>query len=311
MVIAHSCNPGQWCALCCHNAKHGGRANHPSNLKRSARATNRTQGQTCPKYEADAPPEPALPRWHPVPPPAVHPTSDRLVITLAAGDDAERMHAATAPGQKGYADRIGADYVVIRGRTQDGRMSCAEKWRVKDYVPHYPGGTLYLDADVWVHPQAPDVFAAVPPTHVGMRDISGQTVNLNWMQPKYRELCDSQQVQPHPTALTRYWNSGVWVGRPAHAGYWEPPARPYPAEHCTEEHWCRHTLAVAGWPVFDLGEAFNWLWYQDRRAERAAGCWFLHLAGMSQDLKHWEQDNRAWRQALLRLLAATAPRPAP
>jgi hypothetical protein len=243
-----------------------------------------------------------------VPPPEVTPTRERAVVTVVIGDDAEQMHAATKPSQRAYAEKVGADYHVIRGHTQDLRMACAEKWRVGVYVPHYPGGTLYLDADVWVHPNSPDVFDLVPAGAVGMRDISDQPNLLAWAGPKYRELCDTQGVRPHPRGLSRYWNSGVWVGRPEHAGYWAPPAHPYPAEHCTEEHWCRHTLAASGWPIHDLGERWNWLWYQDRQCGRAAGCWFLHLAGMSQSIPVWEQDNKTWRVALLRLLAAASER---
>lgn len=262
-------------------------------------------GERCPGYDG------LRPRWRPVPAPALRPERERAVITVVIGDDAEQLHAATGPGQRAYAERIGAEFITVRGATQDPRMRCAEKWRVKDFVPHYPGGTLYLDADVWVHPAAPDVFAQVPANAVGMRDITTQTNLLSWSQPKYRELCQTQGTKPHRMALARYWNSGVWVGRPEHAGYWTPPANPYPAEHCTEEHWCRHTLATSGWPVHDLGEPWNWLWYQDRKCERAAGCWFLHLAGMSQGVREWEQDNRAWRLAMLRILAAVGERGTP
>ncbi len=270
--------------------------------------------QTCPKWEADEPSSPpplpdhsglSLPQWKPVPTPDVRPGRPRLVVTLVVGGEAERLNESTGPSQRAYAGRVNADYAVIRGETQDSRMRCAEKWRVRDYVPHYPGGTLYLDADVWVRPTAPDLFEVVPPHSIGLRDITGQPKLLTWAEPEYRKLCESQGVQPHPVALSRYWNSGVWLGRPEHADYWTPPANPYPATHCTEEHWCRHTLAERGWDVFDLGERFNWLWYQDRGCERAAGCDFLHFAGMSQQVGEWIQDNAAWRKTLLRLVAAT------
>lgn len=33
-VVHHTCTPGQFCGLCAHNVRHGGAANHPTNLLR-------------------------------------------------------------------------------------------------------------------------------------------------------------------------------------------------------------------------------------------------------------------------------------
>ncbi len=275
--------------------------------------------QTCEKWVAEYDPSarpdaPDLPRWHPVQPPAIGPLvgrlANRLVITVVVGDDAELMHAATGPGQKAYADRLGADYVVLRGRTQDARMPCAEKWRVKDYVPHYPGGTLYLDADVWIHPQAPDVIAATPADAIGMVDIAPYQPSIRtWFPLQLRATCESQGV-PVPPAEAKYWNSGVWVGRPQHAAYWEPPAAPYPTHWCTEELWCRVNAHRHGLRVFDLDPRYNWTWNNDKDLSRATAAppWLFHFAGMAGD-GATRLDGRAWRLALLRLLAASAGGP--
>lgn len=250
----------------------------------------------------------ALPRWRPVPPPSLAPTRDRLVLTAVIGDDADQLHAATGPGQRAYAERVGAEYVVLRDRTQDERMSCAEKWRARDYVPHYPGGTLWLDADVFVLPDAPDIFAATPPDRIGLVDVGPRTPNLlEWATAESARVSASQGVPDIPQA--KYWNSGVWVGRPDHADYWTPCPFPYPAEWCVEELWCRRTVAALGLPVHDLDPRFNWTWPEDRRFETWADRrpWFAHLAGMgNMDVPGWVQPNKVWRLALLRLLAAVA-----
>jgi hypothetical protein len=347
MIQTHTCTPGEWCAVCDHNERHGGARNHPhaprrptahaasparvslpvvpcvhvgddlTGPERQARGLDHARrwtrcehpaqplgevvcgcrgcGPTCRGYQAETPDAADLPRWHPVPPPVITPTRDRLVVTVVVGDDAEQLHALTGPGQRGYAERHGADYLVIRGETQDRRMACAEKWRVKDYVPHYPGGTLYADADVVVRPTAPAVWDVAPPTSIGMRETTTFPNKLAWAAPKLRAVCRSQGVDPHPVALSRYWNSGVWVGRPEHAGYWQPPEHPYPAEFTAEEHWCRQTLAVRGWPVHDLGEDWNWLYYADRQMRRTHGRHFLHVSGSAGD--------KAKRLAVVRRLA--------
>lgn len=262
-------------------------------------------GPTCPGY-----PTTSLPRWHPVPVPAVVPTRPRLVLTIVIGDDAEQVHAATGSSQRAYAERLGANYVVITGQTQDERMVCAEKWRVKDYVPHYPGGTVYLDADVWVSPATPDLFAATPPAAVGMVDIAPRMPAIvGWARGKADEICRTQGMTTPPFE-PKYWNSGVWVGRPEHAAYWEPPPHPYPASWCTEELWCRLTATRLGMPIHDLDGRFNWTWNTDRQLADAAENppWVWHFAGMgsaeAEAIAEWKQSNRVWRLAMLRLLAA-------
>ncbi len=297
-MIAHKCNPALPCKLC-------------------SRAAKKPCGKPdcgCGCSEKKAAVAASLPRWQPVPPPALSPTRDRLILTAVIGDDAAEMHLATGPTHRRYAERVGADYVVLRDRTQDARMPCAEKWRAKDYVPHYPGGTLWLDADVFVMPDAPDIFGAVPADKVGLVNVAPRTGNLlAWSPTEYEPLCRSQGVPIDPRAHEVYWNSGVWVGRPDHASYWTPPPLPYEPKWCVEEHWCRRNVFHDGLAVHDLDPRFNWTWPEDRQfrtwAERRP--WFAHLAGMgNMDVPAWIHTNREWRQALLRLLAAVIADPA-
>lgn len=253
-----------------------------------------------------------LPIWQPAPMPEVNPTHSRLVITAVIGDEAEELHALTGPGQRDYAKAVGADYVVLRGKTQDERVPCAEKWRVKDYVPHYPGGTLWLDADVFVMPDAPDIFDTVPKDAIGMVDAGRTTPRLlTWAEPELAEVCRSQGVPVDPRANAVYWNSGVWVGRPQHAAYWEPPAKPFPVKWCVEEHWCRRNVFAHEMRVHQIDERFNWLWHNDRqfRQWEKGRPWFVHLAGMgNSEVEQWRQTNKDWRMALLRLMSAVLPR---
>lgn len=249
-----------------------------------------------------------LPRWHPVAPPAITPTRPRLIITAVIGADAEEIHEATGPGQRAYARRCGADYVVLRDRTQDPRVPCAEKWRVGGYVPHYPGGTLWLDADVFILPDSPDIFAATAGDAIGMVDVAPRTpLLLGWAERESAALCRSQNVPcPH---RGDYWNSGVWIGRPPHAAYWTPPERPFPVMWCAEELWCRRNVSALGLTVREIDPRFNWTWPEDRgfRTWKDSRPWFAHLAGMGNvEVKGWVQSTKEWRLALLRLLAAVA-----
>lgn len=255
----------------------------------------------------DCPPA-DLPAWRPVPPPVIRPTADRLVITTAIGEVGDEIHRLTGPSQRAYAERVGADYVVLTDATQDPRVPCAEKWRYGDWVRAYPGGTLCVDADVFVTPGAPDIFAAVPPTHIGLRDVIDHQLHLReWSPTEMGPVCRSQGEEPPAGSDAVYWNSGVWVGRPEHADYWTPPPKPFPHLWCVEEHWCRRNAFAFGLPVYDLGRRWNWTWCEDRTFSswESELPYFVHLAGMgNMDVPGWTQSNRLWRQAILRVLSA-------
>lgn len=261
-------------------------------------------GPTCAGFTPDP-----LPRWLPVPDPDYSPKLPRVVATIVIGEDAEEMHKSTGPSQKRYADRIGAEFLVIRGKTQDDRMACAEKWRYR-YVVGAWEESLLVDADVFIDKSAPDIFDHCPPDACGMVDVLPNTPNLaEWYVGILKAVCESQGV-PLPPPAHRYWNSGVWVGRTAQADYWTPPAKPYPIDWCVEEIWCRAYALSHGIRIHDLNPRFNWTWIQDRAF---AGVhefkpWFWHLAGMgnpqADNVKEWKQNNKTWRLALLRLMSA-------
>lgn len=245
--------------------------------------------------------------WVPVPPPVHMPTSDRLLLTIATGPAGKEIHAVTGPGQRAYAERIGAEYVDLTDATQS--HSCFEKFRVGEWVKLYPGGTLYLDADILVSPDAPDVFAHCPPDQIGMVDVLPRTPHLKaWAPTHLKPLCESQGVPYRPEFDARYWNSGVWVGRPDHASYWTPPERPTPGGWCDEEGWCRRNVHAHGLPVHDLDPRFNWTWMEDREFKtwERARPWFVHLCGMGnhQVSASTQLPLIKWRAGIARLIAA-------
>lgn len=277
------------------------RCDHPAKPLGKAVCGCQGCGPRCPGYAADAtpytdlpspPPLPdhtggtrTLPRWQPVPPPAITPTRDRLVITVATGEEGAKTHALTGASQRRYAGRVGADYVVLTDRTQDWFM--LEKFRYGQWVPHYPGGTLCIDADVWVSRDAPDLFDVVPPDRIGASvsdDIVG-TPTMADFNAKLRQVCESQGV-PVPAGADRtHWNSGLVFVRPEHAGYWTPPANPIPRHWISEELWSKVTTCRAGWKVHDLPTtSIHWQWWRDRGFARLGPPLlpFVHPAGLTQ-----------------------------
>lgn len=268
--VPHTCNPGSYCPLCARNVRNGGAELHPGN------ATQRTP--------TPLPPPPDRPQWKPVPTPKITPARERLVITLAVGTEGHKTHQLTRRSQRDYADRIGADYRAITDATQDWFM--LEKFRYRDWVKAYPGGTICIDADIWVSAEAPDLFTEVPADKIGV-SISDD-LHEHGLMPKFNrelaEVCQSQGVDVPPGATETHWNSGLVVVRPGHADYWTPPTLPIPRHWIAEELWSKATTFRRGWELHNLPHpSIHWQFWRDQPmrhlADKPA---FIHPAGMTQ-----------------------------
>lgn len=240
-------------------------------------------------------------RWRPTDPPKITRTSERLVITVATGGEGTALHELTGPGQRRYAERVGADYVAITDTTQTWPL--LEKFRYREFVAAYPGGTLCLDADVFVTRAAPDLFDLVPPDRLGV------SVNADFpVEPKRQALfaskldavCRSQGLPIPAGADETHWNSGLVVLRPGMADYWTPPERSLPGDWIDEELWSKVTTFRRGWPVVDIPLVTHWQHWCDRDGlTLRPGVGFLHPAGMG----HTPAGKRD-RLLLFRILSA-------
>jgi GR25 family glycosyltransferase involved in LPS biosynthesis len=162
-----------------------------------------------------------------------------------------------------------------------------EKFRYKDYIKHYPGGTLCIDADVWVSPDAPDVFELVPEDKIGV-SISDDLLPHGLM-PKFNaelaEVCKSQGIEVPVEATKTHWNSGLVVMRPKHEAYWNPPSKPFPQYWIAEELCSKVNTFTHGFELFNLPHpSMHWQWWRDQPMNLIGPPLpaFIHPAGMTQ-----------------------------
>lgn len=241
--------------------------------------------QVCPRHTE------AGPRWRPVTPPAITPARGRLVICLAVGESSAREHALTGPSQRRYAERVGADYVVIDGPPTQPWWGL-EKFRYRPYVAAYRE-SVTIDADIWVSRTAPDLFALVPPDRVGV-SLSPQwrfRTEQDLFARLMGEVMASQGEPVPPTATDFHFNSGLAVLRRSHADFWAPPVLPLPTDEdgqphwISEELWAKRNLVANDWPVFDIPHpAVHWQWWLDQGMAGIGPALpaFVHPAGMTQ-----------------------------
>ena len=103
----------------------------------------------------------ALPRSDPE-----RPGGGRVAVaTLAIGAKARRVFALAQPLMATYAQRIGAEFVVIED-LPPGRSPQASKCELAGLLARFER-VVYLDCDLLVHPDCPDLTALVPEAMLG------------------------------------------------------------------------------------------------------------------------------------------------
>lgn len=219
----------------------------------------------------------------PQPPPLnLTPRSDRALVTIAVGPEAEAMLAVTRPYLEAYARRLVADLVVLAWPGHPA-WPMSSKFILARVLEHYPR-MAYIDADVFPRPGCVNLFDLCAPDEVGLCD------ELAWHRasPQHQVendlLAFRQRMGFAPVAdLPFMFNCGVMVWP---AGYRElllPPAGPIVPTHCAEQH---HTNArvldefLAGRVKLRLlDRRGNWQLWTDYHFPAAPRDALLHFSG--------------------------------
>ena len=211
------------------------------------------------------------------------PRRPRVVATLAAGPAGRELHAVTGPLLRRYADRVGADLLVIEP-PHAGAWPLAWKW-VMGRVLRKWERAFYCDADALVRPTSPDVFALVPEACVGAVDEAFDFLSLSpdggaWWRRDVGELQRQlgAVVCDHPFAF----NAGVYVASRRHAAVFDQPPRGLKLDlrFCSEQHLVNEHLFKRAVPVCRLGGTMNARWMWQRGDVFRPENFVVHLSGM-------------------------------
>ncbi len=192
----------------------------------------------------------------------IYPANKYAVITCAVNHDGRLMQAVTGDNLRAYADRIGADFHVITG--DNNQFGLIQKLQAGSYLDHYER-IIFLDIDIVVSPNCPNLFDIVPEDSIGMHDdyaaIAASTVE-KWLENEYKHLQESQdeEVVEIPWCL----NSGVIVCSQRHKGMFNPPKRPFLESHCAEQSLVNINIFKQKLKWANLKRAYNWQWWINR-----------------------------------------------
>jgi hypothetical protein len=224
----------------------------------------------------------------------------KALLTIASGDYFQQMAAITHPTIKAYADRIGADFIV---------WSDVSGYTVPQYKKMEMGGLLesydrlvYIDTDILVRDDSPDIFTIVPEDELGLLE-EGQYFDRRQSTIQFMTQVGYNSAQWDG----KYYNTGVLVCSRCHQPLFVNP--PVQWNHFGEQTWFNTVISSRKAKVFLLPYRLNRMmtlnpFYGEDRLDS----WFLHYAGVhswygpenalkliAQDLYQWQQSRPNYR----------------
>jgi lipopolysaccharide biosynthesis glycosyltransferase len=194
------------------------------------------------------------------------------LLCVAVGEWCRNVHILTREGMERYAGICGAEFVVI----EDHSDPIWARLLMKDLLGDFDR-ILYLDADVAVRPDAPNLFERVPETHLGVCLTSRNT--------KFHEadIEEMQKLNPDIGWKEDYFNSGVMLASRAHRRLFDRSKDATVTNRFPDQSWLNYRAQKLKIPLFDIGYKFNHTTVPPGREEMAS--YFTHFCGIHPALK--------------------------
>ncbi|MEA5618840.1 glycosyltransferase [Cronbergia sp. UHCC 0137] len=178
----------------------------------------------------------------------------KAVVTLCIGEAANNLGEVTHPLLKAYANRIGADFIVINNPNMGFDVPYYEKYQIYNLLEKY-NRIIYLDTDIIVSHECPDLFKIVSEDNFGAFLVSKHTYfHDGAVKDIQKELGDIGWDR-------EYFNSGVMVVSQHHRQIfakdnnlviWASCTRAFP-----DQTILNYTVQKQGILIDDIGYKFN------------------------------------------------------
>lgn len=238
--------------------------------------------------------------------------SDRLIATIAIGDEATAIRRWSEPLLQAYAHVCGAELLYLNKtfRSRDTGKPAYEKFQLADLLNRYDR-ILFIDTDILVSPESPNLFNLVPDSHLGA--VSVESV----YKAVEKEKVASEEILGPLQWSQPYFNSGVILFSQRHREMLESGAQLIDRWHKgklaqgiearNDQTIFNYCLNTSGGTLHDLGPSFNFTRAWGRFHERFRH-YFIHYAGLTGN-RDWQmrRDYRILTKHSLRRLHARAP----
>lgn len=189
------------------------------------------------------------------------PNSEYAICVIPANEHSSQFLNHSRPSIQAYANKCKADYIELCG-DQQPEWPISNKYRVNAVAKLYKK-TLYLDCDIIIKENAPNIFDITPDDKISLCsdwDIFYKYNKTKWIQQEQlmivRELLNNQHNINSNNFIARDMLScGVMVIPNSLADFYKQPENRYPRQWCFDQHYL--TLTTPSDKINILPEAFN------------------------------------------------------
>jgi len=202
------------------------------------------------------------------------------VVTVCIGDFFRRIARLTHPPMRKYAERLGADFVVLDRMLTAEKYPHYEKFRIRDLLDDY-ARAAYIDTDALVRNDCPDLFAEVPPAKLGAFP-EGSHVDRT---AAVKLACEQYGLEYARFRDKPYFNTGVMVVSRCHARAFVKPA--VEVRDFWEQSYLNLRFVIEDVEMHELSHRFNRLPAFDYASAKCCvpideprlDSWIVHHAG--------------------------------
>jgi lipopolysaccharide biosynthesis glycosyltransferase len=208
----------------------------------------------------------------------------------------------TEPSVERYAERFGLEVVhleernlnleVLRWRRRHRNLHL-EKFQLYDLLETYER-ILYLDADILIHPEAPNVFDLVPETALGAvnEQLNEEAIKR---EQEWRRM--QRRLGKLDTTPQRYFNAGMLVVSRCHRELFNYRELTFAAGRWPDQNTLNYYARRLEFPIHWLEPEWNCMPVFGERfskPEQRRTSWFIHYAGeggkaaLREDLAHFQ-----------------------
>lgn len=227
----------------------------------------------------------------------------KLLLTQASGNY-EKIRELIYPNFRHYADQVGADFFSI----EDCKSSCPvmEKLRIYDFFDEYDR-ILFLDGDLIIRPDCPDLFKLVPEGYLAGYDEGAACRTIAEMYDRLSFIVKLAKFYSLPMPCFdepyfSFFNAGVLLADKCHKEIFKPPVDnkdPRGFVVCPEQIYINYFILKFKPNKYHLPVCFNqmpWNWTEDYKdcsyiVHYASLPLEIRLKLMKGDLEYWRAKN--------------------
>lgn len=189
------------------------------------------------------------------------------LYTIIAGETYKRLSNITHKYMKLYSENISADFIVDEQRLPSSSYFDLMKWmttakfKIRDLLRDYDR-VLYVDADILIFPNSPNIFNIVPTNKFGIFE-EGYIARGNFLQfssyvKAYNSILKEMKLpQPNIDRSSNYYNAGVFLASKETDIFDLPVSEKIYNIKWADQNHINYLLGSKGTDVFKLPIEFN------------------------------------------------------